>query len=116
MTSQPRPRDPQDPHHHFPTAASRSREPTVALYRTLLESGRRQPGTPPRRHDPATLALIEELHDQGLTWHQVADQAMPGCQHALQNRSQHPSPGADRWLGSAYGSVRWAGRLVLGAC
>jgi hypothetical protein len=81
--------------------------------------GQPQVAPPPQRScsgPPATLALIEELHDQGLTWQQVADQAMPGCQHALQNRSQHPSPGSDRWLGSACGSVRWAGRLVLGAC
>lgn len=43
------------------------------LYRTLLESGRRPPGTPRRQHDPATLERIEELRGRGLTWQQVAD-------------------------------------------
>lgn len=44
-----------------------------ALYRELLESGRRPPGTPPRRHDPAVIDLIARLHEEGRTWQEVAD-------------------------------------------
>ncbi|MGI8755211.1 MAG: tyrosine-type recombinase/integrase [Acidimicrobiales bacterium] len=43
-----------------------------ALYRTLLDSGRR-PATPPaRRHDPATIDQITRLKADGLTWAEVA--------------------------------------------
>ena len=44
-----------------------------ALYRTLLDSGRRPPGSPVRRHDPAVLDLIARLKGEGQTWQQVAD-------------------------------------------
>jgi len=44
-----------------------------ALYRKLLDSGRRPPGTPARQHDQAVLDLIAELTGEGHTWQQVAD-------------------------------------------
>src|SRR5690606_21689426 len=44
-----------------------------ALYRMLLDAGRRPPGSPVRRHDPAVLDLIARLKGEGHTWQQVAD-------------------------------------------
>ncbi len=44
-----------------------------ALYRKLLDSGRRPPGTPARQHDQAVLDLIAELKGEGHTWQQDAD-------------------------------------------
>lgn len=87
-----------------------------ALYRTLLESGRRPPGTPPREHDPATLALIDDLRDQGLTWQQVADQVgeqvpeLAGItRHAiasLHRRAKQPKPTKERDPGLSNRALR----------
>jgi integrase len=96
-----------------------------ALYRTLLESGRRPPGTPPRRHAPATLTLIAELHDQGLTWQQVADQVseqvpeLAGITRhavaAIHRRSKEPKPDRERDPGLSNRSVRYVHTIIHAA-
>jgi integrase len=45
----------------------------TAMYRTLLESGRRPPTPPTRVHPPEVSALIDELRATGMTWQEVAD-------------------------------------------
>ena len=71
-----------------------------ALYRKLLESGRRNPTPPLRQHDPAVVDLVARLRAKGLTWQQVADAvavAVPDLPplHPRQRpsccRSHHPS-------------------------
>jgi len=96
-----------------------------ALYRQLLDSGRRPPGTPPRQHDPATLALIDELHGQGLTWQQVADQVggqMPELtgitRHAvaaLHRRAHGPRPAKEANPGLSNRSVRYIHTIIHAA-
>jgi len=96
-----------------------------ALYRKLLESGRRPPGTPPRRHDPATLALIGELHHEGLTWQQVADQVgeevpdLAGITRhavaALHRRSREPKREKKREPGLSNRSVRYVHTIIHAA-
>lgn len=44
-----------------------------AMYRTLLDEGRRRPTPPVREHPPAVVALVERLRDDGRTWQAVAD-------------------------------------------
>lgn len=46
----------------------------TAMYRTLLESGRRPPTTPTRVHPPEVGALIDELRATGLSWQAVAEE------------------------------------------
>lgn len=75
-----------------------------ALYRKLLDSGRRPPGTPARQHDQAVLDLIAELKAEGHTWQQVADaigEAFPDeagitrdAVAATHRRAQQPKPPA----------------------
>jgi len=75
-----------------------------AVYRKLLDSGRRTPGTPARQHDPAVLDLIAELKADGHTWKQVADavgEAFPAeagitrdAVAAAHRRAQQPKPPA----------------------
>jgi integrase len=96
-----------------------------ALYRTLLESGRRPTGTPPRQHDRATLALIEQLHSQGLTWQQVADQVsdqVPGLagitRHAvasLHRRAHEPKPARGVEPGLSNRTVRYVHTILHAA-
>jgi integrase len=43
------------------------------LFRALLDSGRRPQSPPSHKHDPASVALIDDLHRAGLTWQEVAD-------------------------------------------
>ena len=45
----------------------------TAMYRTLLESGRRAPTPPTRVHPPEVGELVEELRASGMTWQQIAD-------------------------------------------
>ena len=97
-----------------------------ALYRTLLESGRRPTGTPPRQHDRATLALIEQLHSQGLTWQQVADQVsdqVPGLagitRHAvasLHRRAHEPKPARGVEPGLSNRTVRYVHTIPTPRC
>lgn len=75
-----------------------------ALYRKLLDSGRRPPGTPARQHDQAVLDLIAKLQADGNTWQQVADavgDAFPAeagitrdAVAAAHRRAQRPKPRA----------------------
>lgn len=44
-----------------------------AMYRTLLDSGRRAAQPPKRVHDPAMIELVAELRADGFTWQQVAN-------------------------------------------
>lgn len=44
----------------------------TAMYRTLLESGRRPPTPPTRVHPPRVGELVEELRASGMTWQEVA--------------------------------------------
>jgi integrase len=46
----------------------------TALYRELLESGRRQPTPPARIHPPEIGAMINRRRADGLTWQAVADE------------------------------------------
>ncbi|MGQ0616227.1 MAG: tyrosine-type recombinase/integrase [Acidimicrobiia bacterium] len=46
----------------------------TAMYRALLECGRRPPTPPTRVHAPEVGELIEELRASGMTWQQVADE------------------------------------------
>ena len=46
----------------------------TAMYRTLLESGRRPPTPPTRVHPPEVGELVEELRASGMTWQEVADE------------------------------------------
>ncbi len=46
----------------------------TAMYRELLESGRRQPTPPARVHPPEVGALIDRLRADGLTWQAIADE------------------------------------------
>jgi len=75
-----------------------------ALYRKLLDSGRRAPGTPARQHDQAVLDLIADLKAEGNTWQQVADavgESFPAeagitrdAVAAAHRRAQQPKPPA----------------------
>jgi integrase len=95
------------------------------LYRTLLESGRRPPGVPPRQHDPATLALIEQLRADGLTWQQVADQVgdqvpdLAGItRHAvasLHRRAREPKPAKKSDPGLSNRTVRYIHTILHAA-
>jgi integrase len=96
-----------------------------ALYRTLLESGRRPPGTPARQHDPTTLALIEELRSDGLTWQKVADQVgaqvpeLAGISRdavaALRRRAHQPKPAKRPEPGLSNRSVRYVHTIIHAA-
>lgn len=44
----------------------------TAMYRTLLESGRRPPTPPTRVHSPEVGELVDELRSSGLSWQAVA--------------------------------------------
>ncbi len=46
----------------------------TAMYRELLESGRRQPTPPARVHSPEVGALVDRLRADGLTWQAIADE------------------------------------------
>jgi len=46
----------------------------TALYRQLLESGRRQPTPPARVHPPEVGAMVDRLRADGLTWQAIADE------------------------------------------
>src|SRR5687768_11071172 len=46
----------------------------TALYRQLLESGRRQPPPPARVHPPELGAMVDRLRAEGLTWQRVAEE------------------------------------------
>lgn len=95
-----------------------------ALYRALLESGRRPASTPPRRHDPAILALINELRGQGLTWKQVAQEVgsrvpeLAGITRdavaSLHRRSLQPKP-AKPIPGLSNRSVRYIHTIIHAA-
>ncbi len=71
-----------------------------ALYRTLLDSGRRPAQPPKRQHDPATIELVARLRADGCTWQQVAHavaEAVPSeagitkdAVAALHRRQQQP--------------------------
>jgi integrase len=43
-----------------------------AMYRNLLDEGRRRPGPPVRQHGPGVVELVERLHADGETWQAVA--------------------------------------------
>ncbi len=45
-----------------------------ALYRQLLDSGRKTPAPPVRQHRPEIVAAVAELRTSGLTWQQIADE------------------------------------------
>jgi integrase len=96
-----------------------------SLYRKLLESGRRPQGTPPRQHDPTSVALIEELHGNGLTWQQVADEVgdrapeLAGItRHAgasIHRRACEPRPAKHPVPGLSNRSVRYVHTIVHAA-
>lgn len=96
-----------------------------ALYRTLLESGRRPQGTPSRQHGPATLDLVEKLRAQGLTWQQVADQVgeqvpdLAGTTRhaiaALHRRAHEPKPAKSPEPGLSNRSVRYVHTITHAA-
>lgn len=96
-----------------------------ALYRTLLESGRQPPGTPPRQHAPATLALIERLRADGFTWQQVADEVgdqvseLAGItRHAvasLYRRAHEPKPAKNSGPGLSNRTVRYIHTILHAA-
>lgn len=44
-----------------------------AMYRTLLDTGRRPAQPPKRQHDPAMIELVAKLRADGFTWQHVAD-------------------------------------------
>ncbi|MGQ0616242.1 MAG: Arm DNA-binding domain-containing protein [Acidimicrobiia bacterium] len=46
----------------------------TALYRQLLESGRRQPTPPARVHPPELGAMVDRLRAEGRTWQAIADE------------------------------------------
>lgn len=95
-----------------------------ALYRTLLDSGRRPPGSPIRRHDPAVLDRIARLRSEGHTWQQVADTVagefpdLDGItRHAVASairRAQEPKP-APRDPGLSNRMVRYVHTIIHAA-
>ncbi len=95
-----------------------------ALYRTLLDSGRRPPGSPVRQHDPAVLDLIGRLKGEGNTWQQVADavgDAFPDqagitrdAAAAAHHRAQQPKP-APRTPGLSNRTVRYVHTIIHAA-
>lgn len=46
----------------------------TAMYRTLLESGRRPPTPPARVHPPELATMVDRLRADGLTWQAIADE------------------------------------------
>ncbi len=66
-----------------------------ALCRTLLDSGRRPPGSPVRRHDPAVLDVITRHKGEDHTWQQVAD-AVAGEFPDLDGVTRHAVASAHR--------------------
>jgi len=95
-----------------------------ALYRKLLDSGRRPPGVPARHHDPAVLDLIAELKADGNTWQQVADavgEAFPAeaditrdAVAAAHRRAQQPKPPA-KGAGLSNRMVRYVHTIIHAA-
>jgi len=95
-----------------------------ALYRKLLDSGRRPPGVPARHHDPAVLDLIAELKADGNTWQQVADavgEAFPAeaditrdAVAAAHRRAQQPKP-AEKSAGLSNRMVRYVHTIIHAA-
>ncbi len=95
-----------------------------ALYRKLLDSGRRPPGVPARHHDPAVLDLIAKLKADGNTWQQVADavgEAFPAevgitrdAVAAAHRRAQQPKP-AEKSAGLSNRMVRYVHTIVHAA-
>ena len=92
-----------------------------ALYRKLLDSGRRPPGTPAHQHDQVVLDLIAELKGEGHTWQQVADavgEAFPAeagitrdAVAAAHRRAQQPKPPA-RGPGLSNRMVRYVHTII----
>jgi integrase len=74
----------------------------TAMYRELLESGRREPTPPARVHPPELAAMVHRLRADGLTWQAIADEvsaafseASEMSRHAvaaLHRRRQAPTP------------------------
>jgi integrase len=81
----------------------------TAMYRELLESGRRQPTPPARGHSAEIGAMVDRLRADGLTWQAIADEvsaAFPEepelTRHAvagLHRRRQAPPAEAPRVTG-----------------
>ena len=95
------------------------------LYRTLLDSGRRPQAAPPRQHGPATLALIQDLRDEGLTWQQVADEVgeqvpeLAGITRdavaSIHRRARLPTPVTKRGPGLSNRTVRYVHTIIHAA-
>lgn len=51
----------------------------TAMYRELLESGRRLPTPPARVHPPELGELVERRRAEGMTWQAIADEATALC-------------------------------------
>ncbi len=81
----------------------------TAMYRELLESGRRQPTPPARVHPPEVGAMVDRLRANALTWQAIADEvssAFPEAsgltRHAvagLHRRRQAPAAKSPRVTG-----------------
>lgn len=96
-----------------------------AMYRKLLDEGRRLPVPPVREHKPAVVELVERLRKRGDTWQAVADgvaAAFPDevgiTRHAvaaLDRRRNQPTPRASAPAGLKARTVRYVHTIVHAA-
>ena len=80
----------------------------TAMYRTLLESGRRPPTPPTRVHPREVGELVDELRASGMTWKDVADEvaaAFPD-ESGIDLHARHAAD-AERRSGARSGADVW---------
>ena len=95
------------------------------LYRKLLDSGRKQPKPPLRRHRTEVAHLVDELRAAGKTWQSVADEVATRfpdevgiTRHAvaaLHRRRQQPSTASDKPTGLKPRTVRYVHTIIHAA-
>jgi integrase len=96
-----------------------------ALYRKLLDSGRKVPAPPARQHGPEIVDTVKRLRGQGLTWQQVADavgEELPDeagiSRHAvaaLHRRHAAPRPRKEAMPGLRPRTVRYVHTIIHAA-
>ncbi len=94
-----------------------------AMYRKLLDEGRRRPTPPVREHQPEVVKLVERLRTKGQTWESIAGavahefaEEVGITRHAvaaLHRRRQHPNPIAPAGLKAR--TVRYVHTIVHAA-